>query len=139
MSSPATDSLTPEELIYAFFNGINKGNKSLIYSTLSIDMLHDMLYINRPAKTLYNTDFEQNSLELNTKAATVLSTEENKSYTPIKNKNIYESREFMVIVNMTLKSEDNISIKSGKNTFFFIISKSTKDSPWKIESIGTGP
>ncbi|MDI3311952.1 MAG: DUF4830 domain-containing protein [Thermoanaerobacterium sp.] len=139
MASPATDKLTPEELIYAYFNGINKGDKGLIFSTLSIDTLHDMLYINRPEKTLYNTDFEQNSLELNTKSATVLSIEENKGYTPVKNKNIYESKEYKVTVNLTLKSEDNTPTRSGKNTFFFIISKSTKDSPWKIESIGTGP
>lgn len=139
MASPVVDNLTPEELIYAYFNGINKGDKGLIFSTLSIDMLHDMLYINRPEKTLYNTDFEQNSLELNTKSATVLSIEENKGYTPVKNKNIYESKEYKVTVNLTLKSEDNTPTRNGRNTFFFIISKSTKDSPWKIESIGTGP
>lgn len=139
MSSPATDNLTPQELIYAFFNGINKGDKSLIYSTLSIDMLHDMLYINRPANVLYNTDFDELSLELNTKSATILNIEENTNYKPIKNKNIYESREFMVTVNMTLKQDNNTPIKSGKNIFFIITSKSTKNSPWKIESIGTGP
>ncbi|MEG6565751.1 DUF4829 domain-containing protein [Thermoanaerobacterium saccharolyticum] len=139
LSSPAVDKLTPEELIYAYFNGINKGDKGIIYSTLSIDTLHDMLYINRPAGVLYNTDFESNSLELNTKSATVLNIAESKSYVPVKNRNIYESKEYKVTVNLSLKSEDNVSIRSGKNTFFFIISKSTKDSPWKIESIGTGP
>nr|WP_230197599.1 DUF4829 domain-containing protein [Thermoanaerobacterium xylanolyticum] len=139
LSSPSTDKLTPEELIYAYFNGINKGDKSLIYSTLSINMLHDMLYINRPAGVLYNTDFESNSLELNTKSATVLSIDENKGYTPSKNRNIYESKEYKVTVNLTLKNEDNTPTKNGRNTFFFIIAKSTKDSPWKIESIGTGP
>lgn len=137
ISSPATDGMTPQELIYSFFNGINKGDKKAIYSALSINMLHDMLYTNRPSNTLYNTDFDKLSLESNAKSATVVNIRENTNYAPIKSENIYESKEFMVTVNLTLNQ--NIGIKSGKNTFFIITSKSTKDSPWKIESIGTGP
>ncbi|SNX53609.1 DUF4829 domain-containing protein [Thermoanaerobacterium sp. RBIITD] len=137
LSSPDADKLTPQELIYAFFNGINKGDTKAIYSTLSINMLHNMLYINRKNNTLYNTSFDPYSIEMNTKSAVVNKIEENTNWVPGKNMDVFESKEFLVNVDMKFKNE--VGFKDGKNALFIIVAKVTKDSPWKIYGIGTGP
>lgn len=128
------DSLTPEELIYAYFNAINKGDEKTCYEALSLKYLLDKMNNEKTDAALYNTN-DPMGIETIAKSAIITKIVENKNWDS-KSNGITDSKQYIVNVNIVYK--DNVGLKSGPKTFYMVLAKYTSDSPWKIENIKEG-
>ena len=126
--------MQPEEVIKEYFNAVNKHDKNMIFSCLTMKNLCSYLSSNMDNRYLYNKNEKDAFYDGydNIKSAKLISAKRMENMGNPENILEYE-------VEADYRFDKPITASDGIQPRFILLKKESEKSGWKIDGIGTGP
>ncbi len=126
--------MKPEEVIKEYFNAVNKHDRDMIFSCLTMKNLCSYLSSNMDNRYLYNKNEKDAFYDGygNIKSVKLISVKRMENTGNPGNVLEYE-------VETDYKFDKPITVSDGVQPRFILLRKESEKSGWKIDGIGTGP
>jgi hypothetical protein len=138
--------LSPEDVIRKYYEAVDKKDYKTAHSMETMSSQFSYLWMNMDDSALFNNNFGDDLSNITSAKVkdiklpfdpSEVSLSRQLGLDKLKNRKATDIRVCQVTVDMNFKQE--FTSINGENVRFVTLVKETSDSPWQIDSIGTGP
>lgn len=135
--------LSPEQVVHTFYDALNQHQYEKAYTMLSLPHRLQYLFSNRDPGQLYNASFAATLEPLeNIRRAKVLQIrpmDETGGWSDLPELNRNPHQVHRLMVNLDLTFDKVVSSNNGRTVRFITLVRESPDSPWLLDTFGTGP